>query len=139
MSIGNLHGLVRGAINAVNPDISMTYLQSTGSTVAVGGKQSPSYAAPVTLIGQVQPLTTGDIKHFDFLNSQGIHRAVYLYGDIRAIVRSAKLGGDLLKFPQFSGAPVETWVVSAVDETYSPNGDWCRVIVTLQLDPNNPT
>lgn len=138
MSIGNLHGLVRGAITAVNPDISMTYLRSTGNVVAAGGKQSPSYAAPVTITGQVQPLTTGDLKHFDFLNSQGIHRAVYLYGDVRAIVRSAKLGGDILKFPQFSGASVETWFVVALDETWSPNGDWCRVIVTLQLDPSNP-
>jgi len=133
-----MHGLVRGAINAVNPDIPVTYLASTGNNVATGGKQTPTYAAPVSLTGQVQPLTTGDLRHFDFLNSQGVHRAVYLYGDIYAIVRSAQKGGDLLKFAMDSHSSVQTWLVVAVDESWSPNGDWCRVIATLQLDPNNP-
>lgn len=138
MSIGNLHGLVRGAINSVNPDISATYLASTGNTVATGGKQTPTYATGVPMRIQSQPVSTGDIRRYDFLSGQTISRAVWMFGVTQGIVRSMQLGGDLLKFPQFNGGPVKTWLVKAVDETWSPDGSWCKVICIQQLDPDNP-
>lgn len=131
----NLHGIVRGAITSAQSDIPIIYLQSTGSSASVG-KRTPTYADPVTVLGQVQPVSGGQIRKYEFLQSQGIYRSIYFYGDIEAMVRSMQRGGDLVKFPQVPGNPVETWLVSKVDETW--NTGWCRVIVTLQLDPNNP-
>jgi hypothetical protein len=132
----NLHGIVRGAITSVNSDIPITYLQSTGNTVSDTGKSTPAYAAPVTIMGQVQPVTGSQIRKYSFLQAQGTYKSVHLYGDIEAIVRSMNRGGDLLKFANPStGGAVATWLVTKVDETWP---DWCRVIVTLQLDPNNP-
>jgi len=131
----NLHGIVRGAITSVQSDTPIIYLQSTGSASTVG-KRTPTYAAPVTVLGQVQPVSGGQIRKYEFLQSQGIYRSIYFYGDVEAMVRSMQRGGDLVKFPQVPGNPVETWLVSKVDETWATG--WCRVIVTLQLDPNNP-
>lgn len=139
MSIGNLHGLVRGAITSINPDIMAGYVASTGNTTAPGGKQTPSYAASTPVHIQSQPVSTGDIKRYGFLSGQGVFRAVYMYGVTSAIVRSMQLGGDLLTFKLAPRQPVRTWLVKVVDEEWSPNGDWCRVIVVQQLDPNNPS
>ena len=132
----NLHGMVRGVITSSNSDIPITYLQSTGNTVSDTGKSTPAYAAPVTIMGQVQPVTGSQIRKYSFLQAQGTYKSVHLYGDIEAIQRVSNSGGDLLQFPIVPGGPVYTWLVSKVDETW--NTGWCRVIVTLQLDPNNP-
>jgi hypothetical protein len=141
MGIGNLHGLVRGAINTVNPDISVQWLVSTGNTVAAGGKQTPTYATPVTLRAQVQAVSGSDLQKYNFLQAQGVYRAVYMYGAPDAINRVESKGGDLLKFPQYPGNTVRTWLIRQVDEPWTAgNGglSWSRVIVALQLDPNNP-
>lgn len=139
MSIGNLHNIVRGAINAVSPDQLIPWLVSTGSTVAAGGKATPTYAAPVTVGAQIQPVRGGDLRKYAFLQGQGIFRAVYLFGNVQGIVRVDAKGGDLLQFPIVpEDTNVRTWLVRAVDETWGFNGGWCRVIVSQQLDPNNP-
>lgn len=131
----NLHGTVRGAINSVNQDIPIVYLQSTGATTAVGGKQTPTYAT-TNIYGQVQPVSGADLRRYDFLQGQGVFKSVHCYGNIQGIVRSQGKGGDLLQFPQVPNAPIETWLIKAVPETWNPG--WCRVIVVLQLDPKNP-
>jgi hypothetical protein len=141
MSIGNLHGLVRGAINSVNPDIPIVLLVSTGNTIGPSGKSTPSYAAAQNMRGQVQAVRGSDLKKYSFLQANGIYRAVYLYGNPDAINRLASKGGDLLQFPQYPKGPVCTWLITVVDEPWTAsNGGlaWSRVIATLQLDPNNP-
>lgn len=136
----NLHAIVRGAISTVNPDIIAPWIVSTGATTAAGGKQTPTYAAPINVGMQVQPVRGEDLRKYSFLQAQGIYRAVYMFGDAEGIVRVDAKGGDLLQFPIVPGGTVRTWLVSAVDETWSGvgGGGWCRVIVTLQLDPANP-
>lgn len=131
----NLHEIVRGAITTVNPDSVIAYVASTGSTVALGGRATPTFSASVDVSAQIQPVGTGDIKKYNFLQTQGISRAVYLYGAVSGIDRIVARGGDLLRFPELQGGTVRTWLVNAVDEQWP---DWCRVVVTLQLDPSNP-
>lgn len=141
MTIGNLHGLVRGAINSVNPDIAGTWAVSTGNTVDDSGAQTPSYATPVNVQLQVQAVSGGDLRKYDFLQGQGVFRAVYMYANPDALNRLEQKGGDLLTFAQYPTGISRTWLVKAVDEPWTAgNGDlaWTRVIVSLQLDPNNP-
>lgn len=141
MSIGNLHGLVRGVINAVNPDIKGQWLVSTGTTIAPGGKSTPSYAAAVNVKLQVQGVRGSDLRKYDFLQGNGVYRAVYMFSNPDAINRVESKGADLLTFPQYPRGVVRTWLVTAIDEPWTAsNGSlaWTRVIVTLQLDPNNP-
>lgn len=130
----NLHSIVRGAIQAVNADRPVVYLQSTGYTV-VNGVQTPSYAAAVTLQAQIQPPTGKDLQHVEFLNLQGTIRTVWMYSNPQAISRVDVRGGDLLQFPQFTGAPVDNWLIEHVDETWDvTGGGWSKVFVTLQTD-----
>ena len=131
----NLHGLVRGVVGAVNPDTVVQWQASTGQTVATGGKQTATFAAAVPKKANIQPVSTGDIKKYEFLQSQGIYRAVYLFGVVGAIDRLRRFGGDLLQFPATKGDASRTWLVKAVDEQWP---DWCRVIVVGELDPYNP-
>lgn len=131
----NLHSVVRGAIQAVNPDLSVTYLQSTGYAPNASGKQIPSYADAVTVRAQVQPPSGRDLQHMEFLNLQGTTRVVFLYSNPQAIDRVDARGGDLLQFPQFAGAPIDNWLVTHVDETWDVSGDgWTKLFVTLQTD-----
>lgn len=136
--IGNLHGLVTPAISSVNSSMTAQYLASTGPSTATGGKQTPTFAAAVPVRIQSQPVSTGDINRYDFLSGQGLYRAVYMYGVTSAIVRSLQLGGDLLQFKLTYKSPTATWLVKVVDEEWSGNLNWCRVIVVQQLDPSNP-
>jgi hypothetical protein len=141
MSIGNLHGLVRGAINSVNPDIKGNWLVSTGTTIDDAGASAPQYAAAVPVKCQVQAVRGGDLRKHSFLQDQGVYRVVYMYANPDAINRELQKGADLLTFPQYPKGPAVTWLVRAVDEPWtSGNGNlaWARVIVSLQLDPNNP-
>jgi hypothetical protein len=146
----NLHATVRAAIQTVNADITASYIASTGYTVNSAGKQTPSYATPVNVRCQVQPPSGKDLKHLEYLNIQGTIRTVFLYSDPQAIVRVTARGGDLLQFPQFTGAPTDNWLVVEVAETWDVgiNGTvpadlptpppsfsgWSKLYVTLQTD-----
>jgi hypothetical protein len=141
VTIGNLHSLVRGAINSVNPDIPAQLLVSTGNTVDAAGGSTPMYATAVPVKAQVQAIRGSDLKKYAFLQEQGVYRAVYMFGNPDAINRVESKGGDLLVFPQYPNGPNRTWLITSVDEPWTAgNGGlaWSRVIVTLQLDPNNP-
>jgi hypothetical protein len=131
----NLHAVARGAIQAVNADISAWYYKSTGATTDSTGRQTPSYDAPLAVRIQAQPPSGRDLTHTNMLNFQGVVRTVFLYSDPQAIVRVDARGGDLLIFPQFAGAPNDLWLVTQVLETWNvAAGGWSKLICTLQND-----
>lgn len=125
----NLHGIVRGAITSVNPDITAMFQRSTGNTVSAAGKQVPTYATAVPVQIQAQATDGDDLKHIEALNIQGVFRAVYMYGNTQGVVRPNQKGGDLLQFEQTPGSGQQTWLVVKVTETWP---DWSRVLVCLQ-------
>lgn len=126
----NLHGLVRGAITTVNPDVMCPYQQSTGYTANDAGKRTPAYADSVTIPCQIQALTGKDLRHEALQNIQGVMRGVYVYGNKQGVVRVDAKGGDLFQFAQVPGGALQTWLVVAVLETWP---DWSKVAVCLQL------
>jgi hypothetical protein len=130
----NLHAIVRPAINAVNPDQSILWRQSTGNTGQPGGRPLPGYT-DVTVEGNVQAVSGDDLKHTDFISQQGVKRVVYLFGNVQAINRPDALGGDLLHFPEVRGGATKIWLVTHVLETWAPDvAGWCKVGVVLQTD-----
>lgn len=124
-----IRGLANGLTRMVNGNQMLTWVQNSGYYTDNAGKRVPKPPLEQTLSGQVQPLTSDDIKHMDALNMQGVFRSVYLYGDVQAIVRADGKGGDLLRFPDAPGGDSRNWLVSKVMEAWPT---WCRVIVTLQ-------
>jgi hypothetical protein len=120
----NLRGLVSGYTGVINPPTQLTLQISMGSTVSADGSVIPTYAAPVTVSGDVQALQYNDIVQMDSLNIQGQRRKIYLNGEVDGIVRSKGKGGDLITFPDGS-----IWLVAIVFEYWV---NWVSVGVTLQ-------
>lgn len=124
----NLHGIVRGAITSVNPDIGGQHLTSTGYTTDAGGLNTPLYSSAAVRL-QVQGVKPSMLIHMDSLNIQGVLRQVHMYGNTAGIVRADGKGGDILNFPQAKGGAVYSWKVVSVLETFP---DWCSLVVQLQ-------
>ena len=121
----NLHAIVAPCIGAVNPNVEVTIMPSTGSVTNPDGTRVPTFDS-VSAIAQVQALTYTDLRQLDGLNITGIRRAMYLYGDVEAIVRVAQQGGSLIQFAD------QTWLVVQVAENWNPMDGWVKVLVTLQ-------
>jgi len=127
----NMHGLVRPVVTTVNPDITITWRKSNGYTTSADGRPVPAYTDVTGVRAQVQAQNSQKLKHTDYISQQGVHRDVYMYGDVEAINRPDAVGGDLLVFPEVPGGANKTWLVNEVFETWP---DWCKVSVTLQAD-----
>ena len=67
----NLHAIVSGAIQAVNPFTQLFIQTSSGYTTGPDGTQAPTYNDGVSVYGDVQALDAGEIQHLDALNIQG--------------------------------------------------------------------
>lgn len=126
MSLGNMHGLVRGLIQTINPDETVTLKTSTGYDTLGDGTQVPQYSTQSYPGSQIQALSGDDLKQIANLNLQGTLRKGYFYGDVQAIVRAAGRGGDVI-----IRADSSVWLVTHVLETWA-NGAWCAVVLTLQ-------
>ena len=125
----NLHGIVSGAIGAVNPFIDATLYRSASWTTAPGGKRTPAYTIGQPLKIQKQALTQADLRHLDNLGIQGELTKLWLNGALYGVARKAQHGGDLVVIGS------DVWLVVAVLEVWP---DWCSVAVNLQLDATPP-
>lgn len=131
----NLHGVVRGAIQAVNPDTLVSWQTAIGYTTNNDGTRNPLYSvsnAPM----QVQAVSAWRLQQLEKLNITGVLRRIYAFGNVQGVVRPDFKGGDLLAFPQQYGGNPQLWKVVQVSETWpdvQSNG-WSDVIVQLQTD-----
>lgn len=119
----NLHGIATGVISAVNPQSMFTLQRSTGYSTAPGGGRTPSYES-TTRPGQLQAMSGKDLRQVESLNLNGTLRAIYFSGEVDAIVRMSRKGGD--KIIDDCG---RVWLVAQVLEQWP---DWCKVCVVLQ-------
>lgn len=122
----DLHGMVSGAIGAINPFVSAQLLASTGNAVSPDGSVAPSYAAPVSLQVQAQELSFKELQHANNLNLQGILKSIYCPGIVQAVNRVTGSGGDKIII---GGS---TYLAVAISEQWP---QWCRVIGQLQVNP----
>jgi hypothetical protein len=121
----NLHGIASPYVGAVNPLIPVFVLVSTGSTTAADFSRAPSFASPIQVLGEVQPITTRDLAQIEGINLGGVRWKIYLNGEVNSIVRPESKGGDLIVIP--TGAHAGTWLVVQVLEQFP---DWvCAAIV----------
>ena len=121
----NLHGIVSAYIGAINPNETLTIQQSTGSTQNADYTRTPTFTS-VSLIAQVQALSSGDLRLVEALNIQGVHRKVYVNGQFSGVVRATQQGGDLVTRGDGS-----VWKITQVAEPFDTAG-WCSFIMTLQ-------
>lgn len=119
----NLHGIVSGAIGAVNPFVPGAMRVSTGYTTSASGKRTPTYSdTPVSV--QLQALGYKDLQQIDGLNMQGVVKAAYVNGNFNGVNRPKNQGGDLLV------VGTDTWLIVQPLEEWP---GWCKFVVNLQV------
>lgn len=121
----SLHDMVANIITNINPMMQCQWQKCTGLTTAVGGKQSPSYAAAATVSAQVQQLSIAELKHMNDMNMAGISRKVWCDAQLTGVDRAAQLGGDLIALPDGT-----IWLVVEVLESWP---DWCSALLKKQV------
>lgn len=99
-----------------------TYSVSQTQTIA-----SEAMTTSMTVLAQIQPVSSGDLQHLDALNIQGQHRSVYFNGALLPGVRVGMKGGDLLGRQNGS-----IWLVTESAEPFHETAGWSRCIITLQ-------
>lgn len=119
----NLRALANASTVTINPNIPITIRRSNGYTIGAGRKQIPSYAADVTGYGQLQALDGDDLKQLEGLNIQGVVKALYITGQLSAVIRPESVGGDLILIDG------KQWLVVKVIEGWA---DWVKVAIWLQ-------
>lgn len=124
MSGLNLHRIVRGPIQRVNPDVPGAVYISTGATTMRGIK-TPTFALLPTERLQVQAMAHDELYHLNGLNYAGGMAKLYAYGQFTGISRPDGQGGDLVLV---NG---EWWAVQHVLEWW---GDWCAVSIVRQVN-----
>lgn len=142
MALGiNLHGIVRGAINTLHPDVMVLLYRTTGQTVITGGQPKAIYAPHVTVYAQMQSEGAATLAHTDRIGSEENDRKFYLYSRpelterIGGIIRPLSRGGDIFQIATgenwFAGT---WWLVTATTEDFTRSG-WVNVRATLQVNP----
>lgn len=128
----DLRGIANQVSNVVNPNIIVIWQASNGFTNSSSGKLTPLFLTGVSGPAQVQALDNSDLKKIEGLNIQGALRALYMKGNLAAVLRPDNKGGDLITIAPQVNAPSllqGTWLTSKVLESW-PN--WTKVVIVKQ-------
>jgi hypothetical protein len=131
----NLHGIVRGAVSALHPDISATLYRSTGRITIDDGSVQSVHAPGVPITAQKQSAEPETLFHRDMVSDTEITDKFYLFADhdpakkVSGIYRPLSRGGDMLQLEDGTW-----WLVNEVLEDFSLSG-WVSVLATLQVIP----
>lgn len=123
----NLRNIANKAIQAINPDQTITWKRSTGWQI-VDFVQVPSYEE-IECLGNVQALSDAQLKHANDMNLSGVMRSVYLSQNAMGVSFRQIRGGDILSFREFEDIEPTEWKVVHSAETWD---NWCHVIVVQQ-------
>lgn len=129
----NLHNIVRGAINIVNPDEDVWLIQNISQT-NVKGRITAVYAEPEKVRAQVQTLSGDDLTVMNDTQRTERDRKFYLYAETKTgnapsgIIRPLGKSGDFMR--RNDGT---YWKVYNVSEDYTTDG-WVLVLASQQVD-----
>ncbi len=121
----NLHQIVRGAINAVNPDQDVIIKVNKGNQHFPGGIVKPIWEE-VNAKAQVQPVSSYEIQFIDNYVSSSVYKNFYLFGAFPGLSRRSETGGDIIRWNGFD------WFIDSVPEEWNTVG-WTKVRGVQQL------
>jgi hypothetical protein len=125
----NLNAMAAGLARAVNPSSEATLWVGNGQyNTSPDGVRTPRWIAQYPVTVDVQESTSKDLRQLDGLNVQGVTNVAYVNGDLNAVSRVRRTGGDMITLQDSR----ETYLVATVLEQWGP---WCKVALTLQLEP----
>lgn len=131
----NLRATANSVTRVVNPNVPATLFISTGYTT-INFVQQPQYEQ-FSILAQVQPLSSKDLRLLESLNIQGAEKSIYLNGASLGISRIKQRGGDLIVFPSGTFPEGDTFKVLVQLELWGAS-TWSHVAVVLQDDNPAP-
>lgn len=123
----NIHNVVRGAIQSINPDTPGTVYLSTGAT-NVRGILTPTFATVAASL-QVQAEKHDPLRHQNNVEYNNSYLTVYAYGTFDDLSRPDNKGGDIINIA--SGVWAGYWYIYQVLEWWP---GWCCFEVVQQLN-----
>lgn len=121
----NLHNIVRGAINSINPDQSVILKINKGSVHQPGGILEPEFEE-IETIAQVQPIKSSEIQFINNYVAGATYNNFYFNGSVNGINRRKLTGGDIIVYNGFE------WYVDSQEEDWDTVG-WSKVRAVQQL------
>lgn len=123
----NLHKIVYGAINSVNPHEAVTLWRCAG-LVNQYGRVSVKYE-DFDIMAQVQAPSAADLKLNERLADARHVKRFYIDAPASTINRFEETAGDIIE-----RADGSYWLIDSIKDDFSPAG-WLCVICTLQHEP----
>lgn len=126
----NLHGVVRGAITTIHPDLECLLYHAVGQ-VNVKGKTKPVYLAPIPIKANFQALDADKLNHTEAKNDTPASEQVFLYSEKPYVTGQYRFNartGDIIQRED------EYWLIVSILEDWSIDG-WCNVAVHRQVTP----
>ena len=105
-----------------SPGAAGTYSLNNSQTVS-----SETMTTSMTVLAQIQALSTSDLRQLDGVNLQNVMRTIYVSGDLSGVVRVLLKGGDLVTLSDGT-----VWLVTQVPEPWNLTANWTRALITLQ-------
>ena len=124
----NLHEIVSGAINSINPFQTITITPRSSYTVDEYGDATPNEGASYQIQAQIQPLTSEDIKFINSYNESTIYKAFWVSANTFGLNRPMAKGGDKVVW---NG---KTFYVTSMPEDWYETVGWSHFIGALQLN-----
>ena len=124
----NLHEIVSGAINSINPFQTITITPRSSYTVDEYGEATPNEGSSYQIQAQIQPLTSEDIKFINSYNESTIYKAFWVSANTFGLNRPMAKGGDKVVW---NG---KTFYVTSMPEDWYENCGWSHFIGALQLN-----
>lgn len=121
----NLHNVVRGVINSINPDQQVTIKLNMGATHKPGGILEPTFEE-VQDIAQIQPVKSSEIQFINNYNSSSTYRNFYFNRNLHGVNRRRLTGGDIIIWDGFE------WFIDSNEEDWQTVG-WSKVRGVQQL------
>ena len=124
----NLHEIVSGVINSINPFQTITITPRSSYTVDEYGEATPNEGSSYQIQAQIQPLTSEDIKFINSYNESTIYKAFWVSANTFGLNRPMAKGGDKVVW---NG---KTFYVTSMPEDWYETCGWSHFIGALQLN-----
>jgi hypothetical protein len=127
----NLHEIVSGAINSINPFQTITITPRSSYTVNEYGEATPNEGASYQIQAQIQPLTSEDIKFINQYNESTVYKAFWVSANTFGLNRPMARGGDKVVWGS------QIYYVTSMPEDWYETSGWSHFIGALQLTPES--
>lgn len=123
----DLFGITRTLTDVVNPFFPATLKITDGTRLTDGFASVPNFI-DLSIMIDVQAVSTSDLAHVQNISQQSDLRTVYIMGGIKGLNRPLQTGGDVLSFYG------SDWKVIQVLEEWG-EAEWSKVVVSRQTFP----